>query len=118
MHSSSSPSLSDYKNQFAYTRSFSVSQTDMLSAVQRATNTKPEDWEITKMPVDEYIKAGPELLAKGDRMGMLNILYGSHFKKGLGDQYYGRESANEKLGLEDEDLDEVVERVVKEMERK
>ena len=88
----------------------------MLAAAQRATHTKPEDWTVTKMPLDEYIKAGPELLAKGNRMGMMNILYGSTFKKGLGDQFHGRELANEKIGLKDEDLDEVVEGVVKQLE--
>jgi hypothetical protein len=118
VRSSSSPSLSDYKNKFVYIRSFSVSQKDMLSAAQRATHTAPDDWHITKISVDDYIKAGLELLRNGNRMGMMNILYGSTFKKGLGDQFYGRELANEKIGMEDEDLDEVVEGVVKEMERK
>lgn len=118
VRSSSSPSLSDYKNKFVYIRSFSVSQVDMLAAAQRATYTKPEDWTVSKMSVDDYIKAGPELLAEGNRMGMMNILYGSTFKKGLGDQFHGRELANEKIGLEDENLDKVVGRVIKELESK
>ena len=49
---------------------------------------------------------------------MINILYGATFKRGLGDQFRGREVANEKLGLKGEDLDEVVWRVVKEVEAK
>jgi hypothetical protein len=67
------------------------------------------------MPVDDYIKAGAEALAMGNRIGMINILYGSTFKKGLGDQYHGKELMNEKIGLEDENLDEVVDRVVREL---
>ena len=118
VNSSSSPSLSDFKNKFAYFRSFSVSPKDMLAAVQRATHTKPEDWNVTKMPLDDYIKAGSEMLAKGDRMGLFANLFGNTFKQGLGDQYHGRELTNAKVGLQDEDLDDVVERVVKEIERK
>jgi hypothetical protein len=53
------------------------------------------------MPVDEYIKDGHEKIANGDRMGLIGILYDSTFKKGLGDKFYGRELANEKLGSRD-----------------
>jgi hypothetical protein len=116
IHSSSpSPALSDYKNKYVYVHSFSVSQNDMLAAVQGATRTKTEDWSI---PVDEYIKSGSEELAKGDRMGIFKILIGSTFKKRLGDAYHGRELANEKMGLEEEDLDEIVKSVVEQMEAK
>ena len=51
-------------------------------------------------------------------MGMINLLYGATLKKGLGDQYHGREVANEKLGLTEEDLDEVVQRIVEAIEVK
>lgn len=116
--SPSSPSLSDYKNKYVYVTSFSVSQNDMLAAVQRATSTKPSDWAVTHIPVDQYIQEGRDKFAKGDRWGMVNVLYGSTFKRGLGDQFHGRAVANEKLGLKEEDLDEVVRRVVKEVEAK
>ncbi len=115
---SSSPCLSDYKNKFVYIMSFSVTQNDMLAAVQRATGTTPTDWTVTHKPVDQWIQEGREKFAKGDLMGMVNMLYGATFKKGLGDQFHGREVANEKLGLKEEDLDEVVQRVVKEIEVK
>lgn len=88
----------------------------MVAAAQRATNTEPQDWEITKMPVDDYIKACPEMLRNGNRMGMIHMLYGNTFKKGLGDKFHGREIANEKLGLAEENFDEVVQKVVQELE--
>ena len=116
--SSSSPSLSDYKNKFVYVSSFAASQKDMLAAAQLVTNTKPEDWSVTTTSVDKFIKDGHEMLAKGDRRGLFNVLCGSTFKKGLGDKYHGRELANEKLGLEEEDINEVVKHVVKEIEAK
>jgi hypothetical protein len=116
--SDSGPSLSDYKNKYAYIRSFLVSQQDMIASAQRATNTKPEDWKITKQSLDDYIKAGPELLKTGNRMGMMNILYGNTFKKGCGDQFHGRENTNEKIGLDDENLDDIVRGVVADLEAK
>ena len=117
VHSSSpsSPSLSDYKNRFVYIRSFSVSQVDMLAAIQHATHSNPEEWTVEKMSIDDYINAGRKLVAKGDQMGAMKILHGSTFKKGLGDQFHGRELANEKIGLDDENLDEVITRVVMEV---
>lgn len=116
--SESGPSLSDYKNKYAYIRSFLVSQNDMIASAQRVTDSTPEEWTITRRPLDAYIKAGAELLRGGNRMGMMNILYGNTFKKGCGDQFHGRENTNEKLGLEDEDLDDVVQRVVADLESK
>jgi len=102
------PSLSDYKNSFIYIRSVSVSQNDLLASAQRVTKTTPADWQVTSQPVDEYINIGRELLKQGNRSGLYNVLYGSTFKKGLGDQFHGRELANEKLGLQDENLDDIV----------
>jgi hypothetical protein len=116
--SPSLPSLSDYRNKFVYINSFSVSQNDMLAAVQRATNTKPADWTVTHLTTDQVIQDGRDRIANGDWTGMISVLYGCTFKRGLGDQFHGREVANQKLGLEGEDLDEVVRRVVKEVEAK
>lgn len=90
----------------------------MLAAVRRATGTKPSDWTITHVPVDQYVQEGWDSFAKGDQSGMVKVLWGCTFKRGLGDQFHGREVANQKLGLEEEDLDEVVQRVVKEVEAK
>ncbi|KAL9130565.1 MAG: hypothetical protein Q9217_001278 [Psora testacea] len=117
-YSSSSPTLSDYKNKFVYITSFSVTQNDMLGAVQRATGTDMPDWTVAHTSVDQFIQNGRDKFAKGDRWGMINVMYGCTFKRGLGDQFHGREVANEKLGLKEEDLDEVVRRVVKEVEGK
>jgi len=86
----------------------------MLSAVQRATHPKPENWNVSKMLVNDYIQAGSEMLPRETEC----ILFGSTFKKGLEDQYHGKELAKEKIGLEDENFNEVAERVAKKMESK
>ena len=106
------PSISDYANNYVYLRSFSVSQNQILASVQRATGTKPEEWKLEYTQVDEFIQQGQELLKNGDRWGVVHILYGHIWKKGFGNQHFGRELANEKLGLKDEDLDEVTKRVL------
>ena len=112
----SSPSLSDYKNKYVYIYSFYASQQDVLVSVQRATGTKMDDWTVTYKPLDEWIEQGREKMAKGDHSGMVAVMYGCTFKKGLGDLFHGQETANEKLGLEEENLDEIVQRVVKSVE--
>ena len=113
--SSSSVSLSDYKNDFVCFDSFLTSQKDMLASVQRSTGTTDAEWKITDMPMDQYIQDGRERMAKGDFWGMRDVLYGSIMKEGLGDKYYGRELANDKLGLPKEDYDSVVKGVVEEV---
>ena len=106
--------FSDYKNKYIYITSFAVSQKDMLASFQRATRTKPEDWDISEMSVDEYIKEGQEKTSQGDYSRMRGVLYGASCEKDLKSLYHSQELANEELGLEIEDLDEVVKRVVQE----
>lgn len=101
-----------------YFNSFSVTHNAVLAALERATGTTPSDWTVTHISVDQFIQEGRDKVAKGDWWGMINVLYGCSFKRGFGDQFHGREVANEKLGLKEEDLDEVVRRVVKEVEAK
>ncbi|MCJ1313038.1 hypothetical protein MMC25_006714 [Agyrium rufum] len=110
--SKDSPCLSDYKNKYIYVKSFDVTQNQMLASVQRATGTTDADWTITHVALDEWMQQGWEKLKSGNFMGFINVMYGRTFTKGLGDQFHGREVANEKLGLEEEDLDEVTKRVV------
>lgn len=54
-----------------------------------------------------------EKLQQGDFMGMVGILYGHHFKEGLGGDYSStRPIANGVLGLPKEDLDETTKEIV------
>ena len=108
------PSLSDYANAFVYVRSLSVSLNEILSSIQRATGTKAEEWTVTYTPVDDFISQGHEMLKTGNHFGIANILYGSVFKKGFGNQFFGRELTNNKLELSDEKLDEIVRKVLEE----
>ncbi|KFX90119.1 hypothetical protein V490_06638 [Pseudogymnoascus sp. VKM F-3557] len=106
--------LSDHKNQFVYLESFSINQQGMLAAVQHATGTYPGDWSIEAKTSDDYIKEGRKEAEKGEKLGIVKVLYGCTFKRGLGDKFYGKEIMNKKLALPRESLEEVVERVVRE----
>lgn len=48
-------------------------------------------------------------------MGIVKVLYGCTFKKGLGDRFHGREVEKLRLGLDGEELDDIVRRVVGEV---
>ena len=105
--------LEQYRNNFVYVHSFNVSQMDMLRVLEKATGTTENDWKTTKTPVDEAIAKGKEEFEKGNRMGMVDVMYGMNFKPGMGGCYEGK-SSNDILGLEEEEL-EVVAEIVKKM---
>ena len=104
--------LAQYKNNFAYIQSFNVSQKDILQALEKATGTTEKDWQITKVPVDEAIAHGREEIAKGNFMGMADVMVGMSFKPGMGG-FYEEKSSNRVLGLAEESLDEVITEFVK-----
>lgn len=87
---------------------------DMINAVMKATGSSEKDWKITKVPVDEAMTQGRAEVQKANYRGMLDVLYGINFKPGMGGDF-SHKSDNGVLGLEEEDLDEVVERIVKEI---
>jgi hypothetical protein len=113
--SKSGASMSSYGNRFVYIRSFHTSQREILSVVQRVTNTSDADWEITHTEVQSFIDEGAVKMAKGDYMGMANVLYGYLMKEGTGGDYESvRGVSNEVLGLPKEDLDKSVENILNE----
>ena len=106
------PSLSDYKNNFVYIESCTVSQNQILAAAQHATKTSAADWIITSIPAAQHVKEGKEMLAAGNSFGAFKVIFGTVFTKGLANEHFGRELANTKLGLQDENYEEVVQRAL------
>jgi hypothetical protein len=107
------PSLSTYRNQFLYISSFRVSQRDILDAVEEATGTGDSDWTIEKRSAQAYIDEGHQRIQRGDFYGVGNILYGYHFKEGLGGDFSSTKgTANAVLRLPKEDLVEETRSVV------
>lgn len=110
------PCLSDYKNKFVYLQSFFIDQQEILAAVQAVTKTNPEDWKLEARSTSEYIAEGQKEDERGEELGIVKVLYGCTFRKGLGDHFHGKPIANEKLELPTEKLEEEVEKVIRDLE--
>jgi hypothetical protein len=99
--------LDNFKNQFIYVSSFTVTQKDMLESVLRVTQTSRDDWTITKEPARARYAAGMEEMKSGDRMGFGKLLYARAFyPDDSGNVEKTRGLQNELLGLPKEDMDE------------
>jgi len=107
--------LEKFRNGFVHVQSFCVSQREMFNALKKATGTTDQDWQISKIPVDQAIAQGNKEAQNGNREGMIDVLYGMNFKPGMGGNFQHKID-NELLGLYEEDLDEVVKSVVHKLE--
>jgi hypothetical protein len=103
--------LARHANKLVYVNSFFVTPRELLDAVQAATGTKDDDWEIETKDVQERIKEGGEKLSKGDHMGMVDLLYGATMVEGLGNRYK-EGTLNEELALPEESLVDICREVV------
>ena len=92
----------NFGNGFLYVSSFLLTQPEIFLAVLRATGTGEGEWQIERKSVGEY--AVPE--------GDLNLVLVETYREAGGD--YTGKLCNEMLGLEQEDLDEVVKSAIKE----
>lgn len=87
----------------------------MLRALEKATGTTEKDWEVTKIPVNTAIAQGREEVAKGNRRGMIDVLYGINFKPGMGG-CFEKKIANDVLDLHGERLEDVVAGILRQVE--
>jgi hypothetical protein len=99
------------KNKNVFVSSFSVSMSDILASFEKATEAK---WEVEHVKTSEMIAAGRKMMAEGNMMlGIANLAKAVSFSSGYGADF---EAAgvleNEMLGLEKENLDDVVARSV------
>lgn len=112
--SGASPSLADFKNKTCQIYSFRISQRDMLDSLHRVVGTTDADWDISFEPVFKRLKDGAEELAKGNFLGYAKGLYAGVFLSSneTSDFAATMPTANEVLGLPEEDLDEATKRAV------
>jgi hypothetical protein len=90
-----------------YANSFTVTQKDMLASLLRTTNTKEDDWKITKRNVQEWYTEGLDEMKKGERIGFAKMMYGRVFyPDGCGDFERNKGTINDLLDLPKEDIDE------------
>ncbi|KAG6029105.1 hypothetical protein E4U19_001155 [Claviceps sp. Clav32 group G5] len=97
------------RNRALYIQSFCPSQLEILASLERATGSK---WKTHHVDSAAFLETQSKRLAEGDKGAVEEIV----FVLGTVDaDWRSREGyAMKLLGLEDEDLDEVVARVVKE----
>lgn len=108
--------LNTFNNRPLYVSSFLISQRDIFDSAVRATGTKESDWEITKQEPEEAIEASRKAVAAGNMMAFVGEFYTAHMQEGRGGDYEDKASKDAAaIGLEKEDLDEVMKRVVAEL---
>ncbi|EME84704.1 uncharacterized protein MYCFIDRAFT_210951 [Pseudocercospora fijiensis CIRAD86] len=90
-----------------YITSFRITHQEWFDAILKATNTTEADWNVERKSTDVLLEDGNAMLAKGDRSGMLDLIYYCTFKKDLGGDYAGRLD-NDFLELPEEDIVEVI----------
>lgn len=99
------------KNKYIYIASFTVSQNEVLAAVEKASGKK---WEVIKTTSNEQMKIGQEKMIKHDYSGVKPLILAATYGEGRGSNFASGESlSNDMLGLPKEDLDEVVAKVIK-----
>lgn len=107
-------SLSHYANNFAYISSFLVTQDSLFASIRRATGTAESEWTVKRSTIAEWIGVCLEGMKKGDMRAGAGMTYAYYMGEGKGGNCEEKVKADrEVLGLQEEDLDEVVARAVK-----
>ncbi|KAH7129446.1 hypothetical protein B0J13DRAFT_564088 [Dactylonectria estremocensis] len=94
------------KNQYVYVNSFTVTQNDVLKALEKATGAS---FEVSHETVDGLWQDGATQVKDGNPFGVLSMIAGSVYGKGgLANFSATKGLWNEKLGLPQENLGEVL----------
>jgi hypothetical protein len=107
--------LEDWKDGPLYISSFLVSQRDMLDSLHRVLGTSDADWEIRYESTKQRVEDGKAEMQRGDMKGFAKAMYARTFfpGKGMGAEFEGEKgTANERLELPTEELDEATRRAV------
>lgn len=97
------------QNRFVYPSSFTLTNIELIEALERVSGNK---WTTTPASTYDLEKQGNERLTKGDKYGAYDLVVAAVFRQGAGSDYAVRKSDNQLLGLNDEDLDEVLAQVL------
>ncbi|POS74870.1 NmrA-like family protein [Diaporthe helianthi] len=100
------------RNQFVYVNSFTVTQNQVLRSLEAATGEK---FTVSHSTVEDLWQGGAAQLKKGQEFGVIAMIAGAFYGKG-GISYYSANKGlwNKKIGLAQEDLDEVLKSLVAE----
>lgn len=107
--SNSRASLEHYTNNFVYISSFLLTQKRLFEAVKQATDTSDAEWSIRESSIDQRISTAKDKFAQGDVYIGLDLMYCYYIGEGMGGDYEAKAQEDRKvLGIEEEDLVEVV----------
>lgn len=98
------------KNRMLFIQSFCVSQNEVLQSLEKATGAK---WETERYDSEEFIREKKALADKGDLDAIEDLVFVLGVINGNWEEK--PDFAMDLLGLENEDLDEVVQKVVDEV---
>lgn len=109
-------SLQHYANNFVYLSSFSTSQQEAFKSVQRATGTTEKDWKVEEDNIVERICKDRKVMETGGEGlfgALFDLMCAYYIGDGLGGDYQIRAVEDLKvLGLLEENIDEVVRRII------
>lgn len=104
------------KNKMLFIQSFCVSQNEILASLEKAMargGKERKEWEITRYDSEDFIKEKKALADAGDSQAIEDLVF---VLGAIDGNWEGKpDFAMEMLGLEEEDLDEVVQKVVDEL---
>lgn len=95
------------KNRVLLIQSFCVSQLDVLRSLERATGA---EWTAEYVDIDEFVKKHKARADAGDKQSIEDLVFALGVIEGNWEEH--EDFAMELLGLQNEDLDEVVGKVV------
>lgn len=102
--------LEHTRNQFVYVNSFTVTQNEVLKALEKVTGDK---FNVSQGTVEDLWQGGATHLKEGQPLGVLAMIAGTIYGKGrLADYSKTKGLWNEKIGLAQERLDEVIESLI------
>jgi putative NADH-flavin reductase len=96
------------KNQMLYIQSFCISQNELLKSLEKATPA--QNWNIKHVDSEKYIKDTKTTIDNNPndaeaRENLVSVV-------GIVDASWGSKNDNALLGLQDEDLDEVINKII------
>lgn len=114
--SDASPSVSDWKNNGLYVQSYLISQRDNLDSLHRVLGTSDRDWKITNEPAADLYKRGLAELQDGALTGLVRAMYSRAFYPNGDGNFSHKGLANDRFGLQDENMDKATRWTIKMME--
>lgn len=94
--------------------SFVVTQESLFASIKRTTGTSDGEWTVTRSTIKEWIAVCAEGMKKGDMRAGAGMTYAYYMGEGKGGNVEEKAREDRKvLGLQEEDLDEVVARAVR-----